>query len=87
MTPAERVRILSRVTYQDGVTTVYQPVVDTARGVAVGCEGLARYDLSAEVGIEERLAAAWMLGSSAEIEIGIWGLYFLTGRRFRLTVS
>lgn len=50
------------------MTAAYQPIVDTARATIVGYEGLARFDLPGDTGVEEMFAAARMLGRSAEIE-------------------
>ncbi len=47
---------------------VYQPIIDTSRGVVVGYEGLTRFDLGEGVGIEELFSQARSAGRSAEVE-------------------
>lgn len=50
------------------MTAVYQPIVDTARGVIVGYEALSRFDLPPGVGTEDLFGASRRLDRSAEIE-------------------
>jgi len=50
------------------VTAAFQPIVDTARGIVVGFEGLARFEMPAEIGVEELFAQARAANRSAEIE-------------------
>jgi EAL domain-containing protein (putative c-di-GMP-specific phosphodiesterase class I) len=51
-----------------GVSAVFQPIVDTARGTVVGFEGLARFETPDQVGVEELFAEARAAGRAAEIE-------------------
>lgn len=60
--------ILNRVSSGDGVAAAYQPIVDTARGVIAGYEGLSRFDLPTGTGPEELFRATRRVGRSAEIE-------------------
>ena len=47
---------------------MFQPIVDTARGVVVGFEGLARFEMPDQIGVEELFAQARTANRSAEIE-------------------
>lgn len=60
--------ILDAVARGDGVSAVYQPIIDTARGVIVGYEGLARFDVAGIAGVEELFTQARVSNRSAEIE-------------------
>jgi len=51
-----------------GVSAAYQPIVDTARGIIVGYEGLARFALAGDVSVEDLFAQARDSSRSAEIE-------------------
>jgi len=51
-----------------GVSAVFQPIVDTARGTVVGFEGLSRFDLGESVGVEELFDQARAANRSAEVE-------------------
>jgi len=60
--------VLDAVCAGTGVSAVFQPIVDTARGIIVGFEGLARFDTSEPVGVEEVFAQARAANRSAEVE-------------------
>lgn len=51
-----------------GVTSVFQPIVDTARGSVVGYEALARFDAYAERNPEAWFAAARRHGCAEQLE-------------------
>lgn len=50
------------------MTAAFQPIVDTARGIVVGFEGLARFEMPAGIGVEDLFARARAADRSAEIE-------------------
>ena len=50
------------------MTAAFQPIVDTARAIVVGFEGLARFEMAAGIGVEELFAQARAADRSAEIE-------------------
>jgi len=50
------------------VSAAFQPIVDTARGIVVGFEGLARFETPAGIGVEDLFAQARAADRSAEIE-------------------
>ena len=50
------------------MTAAFQPIVDTARGTVVGFEGLARFEMPAQVSVEELFAQVRAANRSAEIE-------------------
>jgi len=50
------------------VSAAFQPIVDTARGVVVGFEGLARFEMPDGAGVEDLFARARATGRAAEIE-------------------
>lgn len=52
----------------DGITSVYQPIVDVARGVTVGYEALARFEHPTERRPDAWFAAARAHGWHAELE-------------------
>ncbi|MFB0835027.1 EAL domain-containing protein [Arthrobacter halodurans] len=52
----------------EGVASVYQPIVDTARGIVVGYEALARFPGFPEPNPERWFAAARAAGRAAELE-------------------
>lgn len=60
--------VLDAVCAGTGVSAAFQPIVDTARGIIVGFEGLARFDTSEPVGVEELFDQARAANRSAEIE-------------------
>jgi len=50
------------------VSAAYQPIVDTARGIVVGYEGLARFEMPAGISVEDLFAQARAADRSAQIE-------------------
>ena len=50
------------------MSAAFQPIVDTARGIVVGFEGLARFETPAGIGVEDLFAQARAADRSAEIE-------------------
>jgi len=65
---AEWTELLDTVASGTGVSAVFQPIVDTARGTVVGYEGLARFEMPAGIGVEDLFAQARAAERSAEIE-------------------
>ncbi|WP_241984862.1 EAL domain-containing protein [Cryobacterium adonitolivorans] len=51
-----------------GVSAAFQPIVDTARGIVVGFEGLARFEMPAGISVEDLFAQARASNRSAEVE-------------------
>ncbi|TFC53710.1 EAL domain-containing protein [Cryobacterium sp. TMB3-1-2] len=60
--------MLDAVSAGTGVTAAFQPIVDTARGIVVGFEGLARFEMPAGISVEDLFAQARAANRSAEIE-------------------
>nr|WP_084021275.1 EAL domain-containing protein [Cryobacterium arcticum] len=60
--------MLDAVSAGTGVSAAFQPIVDTARGVVVGFEGLARFEMPDGAGVEDLFAQARATGRAAEIE-------------------
>jgi EAL domain-containing protein (putative c-di-GMP-specific phosphodiesterase class I) len=65
---AEWTELLDAVAAGIGVSAVFQPIVDTARGTVVGYEGLARFEMPAGIGVEDLFGQARATNRSAEIE-------------------
>ncbi|WP_370688349.1 EAL domain-containing protein [Cryobacterium sp. SO1] len=50
------------------MSSAFQPIVDTARAIVVGYEGLARFEMPAGISVEDLFAQARAADRSAEIE-------------------
>lgn len=67
-TAPEWEKLLAAACRGEGLSSAYQPIVDTARGTVVGYEALARFPGFAEKNPEVWFAAARSHGKSAELE-------------------
>lgn len=61
--------MLTSVCAGDGLSSVYQPIVDLARGVVVGYEALARFDGWGELSVPAWFAAARRHGLGVDLEV------------------
>ncbi|GAA1115294.1 EAL domain-containing protein [Arthrobacter flavus] len=66
--PPDWEELLTRACRGEGLTAAYQPIIDTARGIVVGYEALARFPGFCEKNPEVWFAAARRHGRAADLE-------------------